>query len=366
MAFDAYNEGVAAIQQLVNRILDGGSEGQQAALQYAEDPDGTLAEQGITDADLSGLDMRQLVADCAAGHDLPYSTQQSLQSYTSGGSGPSYPVSHPPATSHSASEVVQHLNYVTYATYEGDEQITQQLISYEDYSTNIDNSVDVDVDGDVDGDLDIDTTNVNATGDGAVAAGDDAEGVATGDGAVAAGDDIENAATGDGSQIIDGDNFGQANTGDGAVLVGDDLEAPVNTGEFTGVQADGDVENTVVGDDNETAQVSGDADNSAFGFGNGATTSFGEAEFDDTAVSVGSDGDTTNVSDNELDEGAALSGTGDAEGSFEEVDVDVEQDIDVQETEIDAEDSVVTATLEEGPGDLEDTEVDQEDATAGA
>jgi hypothetical protein len=351
MAFDAYNEGVQALQQLVNQIMGGGEAGHQAALDYASDPEGTLAEQGISDSDLSQLDMRQLVADCAEGADLPYSTQQSLQSYTGGSAGPSYPVSAPPATSHTASEVVQHLNYVTYATYEGDEQITQQLISYEDYSTNIDNSVDVEVDGDVDGDLEIETTNVNATGDGAVAAGDDAEGVATGDGAVAAGDDIDNAATGDGSQIIDGDNLGNANTGDGAVQAGDDIEAPVNTGTFTGVQADGDVENTVVGDDNEVAQVSGDADNSAFGFGNGATTTLGEAEIEDSAVAVGSD-DTTNVSDNELDEGAALSGTGDAEGSFQE---------DVQE--IDAEESFVTT--EQGPGDLEQEDNEFEEVAGG-
>jgi hypothetical protein len=357
MAVDVYE----SLKNLVDQILGD----RDAALQYAQDPDGTLAEQGITEGDLSEVDIHQLVADCAAGHDLPPSTQQALQSYSSGGAGPSYPVSTPPAAHTSASEVVQHLNYVTYATYEGDEQITQQLINYEDNSTNIDNSVDVDVDGDIDGDFEFENTNVNATGDGAVAAGDDAEGVATGDGAVAAGDDIENAATGDGSQIIDGDNFGQANTGDGAVQVGGDLEAPVNTGEFTGVQADGDVENTVVGDDNQTAQVSGDADNSTFNFGDGDVTNFGEAEFDDTAVAVGG-GDATNVSNNELDEGAAISGTGDAQGSFEEVEVDVEQDFDIQETEIDAEDSVVTATLEEGPGDLEDTEVDQEDATAGA
>jgi len=334
MAFDAYNEGVQAIQQLVSRMFDGGAEGEQAALQYAGDPDGTLAEQGITDADLSGLDMRQLVADCAAGADLPPSTQQALQNYTGGG-GSSYPVATPPAASHTASEVVQHLNYVTYATYEDNDAITQQLINYEDYSTNIDNSVDVDVDGDVDGDFEVDTTNVNATGDGAVAAGEDAEGVATGDGAVAAGDDVENAATGDGSQVIDGDNFGLANTGDGAVQAFGDIEAPVNTGTFTGVQTEGDVENVVVGDDNQTVQGEVEADVINFG-GGSDINNFADADIDDSAISVG--GDATNVSDNELDEGAAISGTGDAEGNFEETDVD-------------AEDSFVVT--EQGPGDLE-------------
>ena len=320
MAVDVYQ----SLKELVNGIFGGD---QQAALQYAQDPDGTLAEQGITDADLSGLDMRQLVSDCAADYDLPPNTQQALQSYTSGG-GSSYPVSTPPATSHTASEVVQHLNYVTYATYEDNDTITQQLINYEDNSTNIDNSVDVDVDGDFDGD--IETTNVNATGDGAVAAGDDATGVATGDGAVAAGDDIEDSLV---------------NTGDGAVLADGDIEAPVNTGTFTGVQTEGDVENVVVGDDNQTAQVSGDADNSTFNFGDGDVTNFGEADIDDSAIATGS-GDATNVSDNELDEGAAISGTGDAEGNFEETDVD-------------AEDSFVLT--EQGPGDqeLEDNEFEE-------
>jgi hypothetical protein len=324
MAVDVYQ----SLKELVNSIF--GSP--QAALQYAQDPEGTLAEQGITDGDLSGVDMHQLVSECAADYDLPYSTQQALQSYSGGGAGPSYPVSAPPATSHTASEVVQHLNYVTYATYEDNDTITQQLINYEDNSTNIDNSVDVEVDGDFHGD--IETTNVNATGDGAVAAGDDATGVATGDGAVAAGDDIEDSLV---------------NTGDGAVLADGDIEAPVNTGTFTGVQTEGDVENVVVGDDNQTAQVSGDADNSTFNFGDGDVTNFGDAEFDDTAVAVGG-GDATNVSNNELDEGAALSGTGDAEGNF-------------QETDIDAEDSFVLT--EQGPGDQE-VEDNQFEEVAGA
>ncbi|HEY8471016.1 MAG TPA: hypothetical protein VIL37_00035 [Natronosporangium sp.] len=311
MAVDAYE----ALKEFVEKLLN--KDDPSFALQYAGDPEGTLAEQGITDADLSGVDLRQIVAECSPG--FPASTQQALQSYTSGGGSSSYPVSTPPATSHTATEVVQHLNYVTYATYEDNDTITQQLINYED--NRIDNSINVD--GDVDGDLDIDSTNVNATGDGAVAAGDDAEGVATGDGAIAAGDDIED------SVLV---------TGDGAVGAGGNLQAPVNTGEFTGVQADGDVENTVVGDDNQVAQVDGDAENSVFNFGDGDVTNFGEAEIDDAAIATGS-GDATNVSDNELEEGAAISGTGDAEGNFEE------------ETEIEAEDSFVVT--EQGPGDLE-------------
>jgi hypothetical protein len=309
------------------------------AQQYAEDPHGKLAEQGITDGDLSQVDMYQLISECAAEQDLPYSTQQAMQTYSGGGPAPShYPMSPPPPGAHqSAQEVVQHLNYVTYATYEGDEHITQQLINQEnyDYSTNIDNSVDVDVDGDFHGD--IETTNVNATGDGAVAAGRD----------------VENAATGEGSQIIDGDNYGQANTGDGAVQAGGDIDAPVNTGINTGIIADGDANNNVVGDHNQTANVEGSADNSVLNFGDGDVTNFGDAQFNNTAVSVGG-GDANNVSDNTLYEGAAAAAGGDATGEYE-------NEYHHEETYVDADHSNVGT--EQGHGDLDQhAEVTEEEA----
>jgi hypothetical protein len=276
MAVDVY----ASLKELIASLF--GSH--DAALQWAQDPDGTLAAQGISDGDLSQVDLYQLVDQCAAEAGLPDSTRQALQSYNGGGGGSASSA----ATQQSTQEVVQHLNYVTYQTYEGDEQITQQLINYQDYSTNIDNSVDVEVDGDVHGDLDVETTNVNATGDGAVAAGDD----------------VENAATGDGSQIIDGDNYGNANTGDGAVQAYGDIEAPVNTGEFTGVQAE---------------EV--DADASVFNFGDGDVTNIGQSTLDDTAISTG-EGDANNLSDNTLYEGAAAAAGGDATGDYEETYVD--------------------------------------------
>ena len=320
MDVDVYAE----LKQFINQLLTN----KAFAQEYAEDPHGKLAEQGITDGDLSQVDMYQLISECAAEQELPYSTQQAMQTYSGGGPAPAhYPMSPPPPGAHqSAQEVVQHLNYVTYATYEGDEHITQQLINQEnyDYSTNIDNSVDVDVDGDFHGD--IETSNVNATGDGAIAAGRD----------------VENAATGDGAQVIDGDNHGLANTGDGAVQAGGNISAPVNTGEFTGVQSTGPVENTVVGDHNQSAQVSGNADASTFNFGDGDVTNFGQADIDDAAIATGS-GDASNISDNTLYEGAAAAaGGGDATGHFEE---------DYQETYVDAYNSNVAT--EQGAGDLD-------------
>src|SRR5690606_40233623 len=133
--------------------------------QSPDDPERRLVRQGVADADLGDTDLYQLIGQCAA----QYDTQ--VPGY-GGAPAAQYPVSSPPPPHPgppSTPEVVQHLNYVTYVTYEGEEHITQQLIKYQDYSTNIDNSAHVDVDGDFHGDIDID--NVNAVGEGAQAAG---------------------------------------------------------------------------------------------------------------------------------------------------------------------------------------------------
>ena len=241
-----------------------------SALQFARDPHGTLAAQGITEGDLSTCDVRQVVSDvCQSGH-VSSETRGALQSYTSGSSGPSYHPGH-----QSVDQVVQHLNYVTYAAYSDDDTIITQITD-----NSIDNSTDIDVDGDFHGDIDVD--NANATGDGAVAN--------TGDGDI-------NAATGDGAQVIDGDNFGQANTGDGAVQVGGvglgglrtadggfgSGIGPINTGVNTGVIADGPVTDTVVGDHNTTANVDGGVDG-VLNFGDGDVTNVSHSTLDDSTV----------------------------------------------------------------------------------
>jgi hypothetical protein len=329
MGVDVYAE----LKQFINQLLTN----KAFAQEYAEDPHGKLAEQGITDGDLSQVDMYQLISECAAEQELPYSTQQAMQTYSGGGPAPAhYPVSPPPPGAHqSAQEVVQHLNYVTYATYEGDEHITQQLINQEnyDYSTNIDNSVDVDVDGDFHGD--IETSNVNATGDGAVAAGRD----------------VENAATGEGSQVIDGDNHGQANTGDGAVQAGGNINAPVNTGEFTGIQNTGTVEDAVVGDVTQTANVGDGNIGTNIAFGDGDVNN--QQHIQDSAISTGY-GDANNVSNNDLYEGAAAAAGGDATGESE-------YEYHHEETYVDADHSNVGT--EQGHGDLDQhTENTEEEA----
>ena len=253
------------------------------AVQYAEDPRGMLAAQGVTDHDLSAVDMQSVVQAACADPSVSQEVRSSVQGGYSGGGGPA---------SHGGGgieQVVQHLNYVTYQTYEGD-----------DYITNIiDNSVDnsVDITGTVIGDVDV------------------------------------NNASGDGSQIIDGDNFGQANTGDGAIQAEGDVTG-ANTGTNTGVVAGGNAEDNVVGDDNQTANVDGNADGSVFNFG---------------------DGDVNNTSNNTLEDGSAIStGSGDATGA----DIDVEDNDTTVVTDITDSHDTVTAVQDNDTTVTEDNDID--------
>ena len=76
MAIDAY----AALKDFIMKLL-----GQHdTAAQYAQDPEGTLAAQGITDHDLSGVDIRQVVGECTSGLPLSDSARSALQNYSSG------------------------------------------------------------------------------------------------------------------------------------------------------------------------------------------------------------------------------------------------------------------------------------------
>lgn len=243
------------IQEFIRNLLSDPT----FAAQYAGDPNGMLAAQGVTDHDLSAVDMPSAVRAASEDPSVSPETRSAMQSYSGGpgGSGPSQGVE----------QVIQHLNYVTYQTYEGDDYITNM----------IDNSVNVT--GTVIGDVDI------------------------------------NNASGDGSQIIDGDNLGQANTGDGSV------------------QAGGDVEDTVVGDDNKTANVDGSADGSVFNFG---------------------EGDASNVSGNTLEEGSAISsGGGDATGT----NVDVEDNDTTVVTDITDSHDTVTAVQDNDTTINEDNDI---------
>jgi len=260
-----------AIKDLIQRILGD----RDTALQYAEDPEGTLAAQGITDGDLSGVDMFQLVGEtCGSVPGL----QNYGPSYSSGGGGSGGGATHAPppsATGHSVEQVMQHLNYVTYVAYEGDETITNII----DQSTNIDQSqnVDVDVAGNLHGDISVDSndTNVNATGEGAAAAAGGS--AVSGDGSAAS--QSGPAFVGDDNLVNTGVNLGQQQTGDnsnqGLALGGGDVVQ--NSGEFTGQQTGGNA----------------NATGSAFGEGAEATNLQNVSTGPGGAINTGDGGDAT-------------------------------------------------------------------------
>lgn len=307
-----------AIKDFIERILND----RETAVQYSEDPEGMLAAQGISEGDMSDLDMFQLVSEtCGSVPGLrDYGPSSSGGAASGGGPTP------PPASSpgHSMDQVIQHMNYVTYETYKNDETVVQNI----DNSTNIDQSqnVDVDVEGDLHGGVDVDShdTNVNATGDGSAASG---EGPATvGDeNLVNTGTNLGQQNTGDQAaqaiQVGGGGRRGESgdivqNTGDGGVAAGDNIDGPINTGEFTGIQSDGDT------------SVSGGA------------LSFGE-------------GDASNAQGNTVTEGGALSQGGDATGVKNDNDV-TNVDLDVEVTDVDAENSIVQTEQGEGDATQED------------
>lgn len=294
----------------------------QKALQFVKNPQGELAAQGVTEHDLSGLDMPAITQIACGEPGFPAEASRALQSYTSGGGGgggytpPTHPVT---SGSHSMEQVVQHLTYVTQVT--NDNDIINEIV---DQSTN------VEVGDDFDGDIDIDTNNANASGAGAVAVGE--------------ADDV-NAATGANSQVVDGDIEGDnLFNSDGAVSVDGDLEAPVVTGVNTGIVADGDVDRSIVGDHNtqQANDVDVDGDNDGvINFGDGDVNNVNDSTLDNSNVGSG-----TNIADN--DDSAIGLGDGDV----------TNEDNDTTEvTDIDAEDSIVNT--EQGPGDQE-AEFEQE------
>ncbi|KUL27532.1 hypothetical protein [Actinoplanes awajinensis] len=136
-----------AIKDLISDIFTD----REVAQEYASDPSGVLAARGLTDADLSEVDVPEAAASVAAQHGQkdPYAA------------GPDYdatPVTPPTYDGEQGvGEIIQHLNYVTYVTYSDDRDITQNIDIDASTDNSVDNSVDVAVDGDVDGYLDVDS-----------------------------------------------------------------------------------------------------------------------------------------------------------------------------------------------------------------
>lgn len=214
---------------------------------------------------------------------------------------------------------------------------------YEDNSViqEYDNSTHVNLDGEFHDDVEIDTTTVVASGEGAVAAGDDIGAAATGDGAFA----------NDGH--IDGDV--QNVSGDGAVAVDGGSSGPIVTGDTSGVIADGNItdsniatEGSTINDQDTTATGGGTAQG---GVGNTNTNADGgDAVVGSSNVATGEGnanfgaGDQVNVENSDI--GSNNSGGGEGDGGNQtfnfgsgtaatndsDTDIDASQDNDVTTT----------------------------------
>lgn len=357
MAMDVSKQAYEAVYQLIKKILGSRDE----AASYAEDPQGYLAAQGVTDHDLQGLDIAQIAYQACGEADVPARAKQALQEYASGGGGGGGGVPVPPKApvpgQSPVEHLVQHVNYVTHVSYEGDTHITQQLINQEnyDYSTHVDNSSHVRVEGEVHGDVTIDTSSVTATGGGVANTGYGDVYAATGDGAVAGG------------------HVSGVATGDGAVAAGGNVEGQVNTGTFTGVQAGGDVEGAAVGDGNTVlGDVSGNVNLG------GQQTVIQDSDLQD--VALGGDVTRTEV-DIEAEEGSAVAFGEGASASGSDVDNtvtawdsnvavgggDVGQAVDQSTStsvDIDARDSDLTTQVGDG-NTAYDVDIDLNTAPAG-
>jgi hypothetical protein len=250
---------------------------------FADNPEGTLADHGLEN--LSPEDVHDALVLVEDNQTADFSREFNTGGNTVATFTPPPPVVHHDGGGDSHHEAVEYLN----------NYITNNFTTIDDRDTITDNSINQQIDtggGDFDQDIDVDSV------------------VASGDGAVAAGEDIEDSTivTGDDNTVGDGNVDGDGN------IVGDD-----NDGNLVG---DGD--GNVVGDDNQAVT------------GNDNTTSFGSG--DATSVNVG--GDFT------ADDGSAISIGGDADAdtdnsvndSFNETDNSV-NDSGNETTTVDIEDS---------------------------
>lgn len=282
-----------------------------AAAEFAESPATSLAGHDLSQSDLDGVDLRHVAGGIGSSSQLSPDGRYALQQFASS-----------PAPVHHVAPV-QEVAFVTREVHHSNPVINK---IFNDNSVNIDNSQNVfNQGGFIGGDINFDNDVTVASGDGAVAAGPGASvNAATGDGAIANVGGEVNQAAGAGSQVVDGDiNGNNASNSRGAVQAGDDVDG-ANTGVNTGVIAGDEVDHTVVGDDNQQANVDGGVEDSALGFGEGDTSNTS----DNTAVdsSVNSGGDSQAAIGNEADHGGAIGGH-DAEGTdVEDNDTSVSQE----------------------------------------
>ncbi len=287
---------------------------------YNADPEGYLEDNGLADADLTPQQMEQAAAEVAEEQGLSEPTQNYLANYLTEPvpapatpapapaaaapaaaapapapapverSAPPKPEAEPEADVSPIESIVQNMNYISYIT------------NTVDNSTDIDVELDGEFHDDVKLDLDNEVTNANAMGQGSVAAGDDATGVATGDDALAVGGDAKHS---------------NLNTGDGAVQAGDGIDGITNTGEIDdSVLVDGSAEDIIQGDGNVNAD--GEIGTAVTGDGNAVNTGEGNQTIGDGNTAVETKGGDAIVGE---DINAVQGNSGDVNAAFGSGDV---------------------------------------------
>jgi hypothetical protein len=273
MTFDV----TQSVQQVFTDLLAGIFGSEEQALSFINDPNGVLEDKGLTNQDLSSLNVQQAVVDACNYPGVPEYAKENLESYSSD----HY------AAPQTIQDVVQQVTQVTQVVYQDNDTVVNEIQE---------NTTNVTVGDNFNGDIDVD--NVNAD-----------------DGAVAN--------SGDGASV-------NAATGAGAVAnQNSDVNAPIVTGPNSGVIADGDVGNAVTGTGNTVgAQANNGStiEDLAQGFGSGNVTQVTDSTVNDSAIGPNASNisdlddvafgpNSTNVSDNTLEDGSGISTGGDVTAS---------------------------------------------------
>jgi hypothetical protein len=387
---------------------------EDAQQELANDPATFLAENVP-----EGLTAEQVLAAmpgvCAA---LPPEQAESLRTAyglsgagaaAGGGGGPSHhidpgsgPAGPPPLDpgGDPVEQVLQQLNYYTNVVNTTNQTFEDNdVTNIDDRDTTVDNSVNQNITafGDVNQDFDNDVV----SGDGAAAAGDDAQ-VNTGDGAVQAGEDIEDSnvvtgnvtdsvladdisdsVVGDGNQVIDDSIVGAASFGEGDAtnveaenaLLGDGTLVEGGGGDITLNQGDGDVtqiddsdlSESVVGDgivqSNDVAITAEEGSAVAFGDGSSATADTQQTTIEDNTgtVQVADDGTQTGATDNSVNDSENVTDSGNYDVYAVDNSVDASVDYSVDGSYNDSSDNSLDASVTDNSGGTTNVDVHDND-----
>ncbi len=215
-----------------------------AALSYSQGPAEYLATE-VGDADLAQANLGDVISNATNSLSLAPETTETIfaaapataapaaaPAGASGGGAAPAPAAAAPVT---LQDVEQNFTSVLTEVHGGNTEFTENIV---DNGTEFDielDDIEVGPHGEVDLEIDNEVTNANALGEGSVAAGEDATGVATGDGAIATGGNVYDS---------------QQNSGDDALQIAGNNDGVAIAGGNSGIAANGSVDDAIIGNDN--------------------------------------------------------------------------------------------------------------------